>query len=143
MLSIGGAKAQAELGPEWPEIASLPRLEAMLKPLKMGMDWQGQRVIAFAGIGRPSKFFKTLENEGAEIVASHGFADHAPYTPAVLQRLLKESRQKNAQLVTTEKDAARLPVAFRREVISLPVRLEFSDEALLERLLKEAGVRLG
>lgn len=143
IFSIGGAKAQADFGQNWPQIAGLPRLEAALKPLKTGMDWQGQRVIAFAGIGRPGKFFKTLEREGAEIVTMHAFADHAPYTEEVLQRLLKESRQKNAQLVTTEKDVARLPARLRREVISLPVRLEIANEALLEALMKKAGINLG
>lgn len=143
VVSIGSDKAQADLAARWPEIGALPRCEAALKPLKMGMDWHGQRVIAFAGIGRPGKFFRTLEKEGAELVATHGFADHAPYSNAVLQRLLKESRQKNAQLVTTEKDAARLPASFRREVISLPVRLEFADKATLLSLLGEAGIAVG
>ena len=140
VISIGSERAQAGLGQSWPELAALPRLQATLKPLKTGMDWQDQRVIAFAGIGKPGKFFRTLEREGAVLVAAHAFADHAPYSPAILQRLLKESRQKGAQLVTTEKDAARLPASFRPEVISLPVRLVFQDEELLESLLVKAGI---
>ncbi len=142
VISIGNERAQAGLAQKWPEIAALPRLEAALRPLKMGMDWQGTRVVAFAGIGRPGKFFKTLEREGAELVAMHAFADHARYSDVVLARLLKQARANNAQLVTTEKDAIRLPAAFRPEVLSLPVRLEFADEALLARLLKQAGVVL-
>ncbi len=142
IVSIGHEKAQALLGARWPEIAALPRLQAALKPLKMGMDWQGVRVLAFAGIGRPEKFFSSLALEGAEIVASHGFADHAPYSTAVLQRLLKEATQKGAQLVTTEKDAARLPASFRPQVLAFPVRLEFEDEPMLVALLKTAGVQL-
>ncbi len=143
VVSIGGRKAQAALGQRWPALGSLPRLQAALKPLPMGMDWQGAKVIAFAGIGRPSKFFKSLAREGAEIVASHSFADHAPYSTAVLQRLLKEARQKGAQLVTTEKDAARLPAGFRPEVVVFPVRLVFADEAALGRLLQKAGIVFG
>ncbi|NOR61308.1 MAG: tetraacyldisaccharide 4'-kinase [Rhodobacteraceae bacterium] len=142
IVSIGSDKAQAALGENWPEISALPRLQAALKPLKMGMDWQGARVLAFAGIGRPEKFFRSLAHEGAEIVASHSFADHAPYSTAVLQRLLKEATQKGAQLVTTEKDAARLPASFRPQVLAFPVRLNFEDEASLEKLLTSAGVAL-
>jgi tetraacyldisaccharide 4'-kinase len=142
VVSVGGQKAQAALGAAWPQIAALPRLQAALKPLHMGMDWQGARVLAFAGIGRPSKFFRSLAQAGAEIVAEHSFADHAPYSSAVLQRLLKEATQKGAQLVTTEKDAARLPASFRPQVLVFPVRLQFEDEAGLEALLKGAGVRL-
>jgi len=142
LLSIGSPQAQEKLTANWPQIVGLPRLEAMLKPLQMGMDWQGQRVIAFAGIGRPGKFFSTLRAEGAEIIEAHAFTDHATFSDTILQRLLKESRQKNAQLVTTEKDAARLPASFRPEVISLPVRLEIPNEELLEDLMKKAGVKL-
>jgi len=142
LLSIGSPQAQEKLTANWPQIAGKPRLEAMLKPLQMGMDWQGQRVIAFAGIGRPGKFFATLRAEGAEIIEAHAFTDHATFSDTILQRLLKESRQKNAQLVTTEKDAARLPASFRPEVISLPVRLEIPNEELLEDLMKKAGVNL-
>ncbi len=140
VVSIGTAKAQAALGAHWPALAALPRVQAELKPLQMGMDWQGARVLAFAGIGRPEKFFKSLEREGAEIVASHSFADHAPYSTAVLQRLLKEAAQKGAQLVTTEKDAARLPASFRPQILAFPVRLVFADEPALLALLKKAGV---
>lgn len=142
VVSIGSDKAQTALGANWPEITTLPRLQAALKPLKMGMDWQGARVLAFAGIGRPEKFFHSLAQEGAEIVASHSFADHAPYSKVALQRLLKEAVQKNAQLVTTEKDAARLPASFRPQVLAFPVRLIFEDDSKLENLLKNAGVRL-
>ena len=99
-------------------------------------------MLAFAGIGRPEKFFRSLSQEGAEIVAAHSFADHAPYSTAVLQRLAKEAAQKGAQLVTTEKDAARLPAHFRPQVLAFPVRLEFADVAALETLLKCAGVKL-
>ncbi len=140
VVSIGTTKAQVALGQRWPMVNDLPRLKAELKPLQTGMDWAGQRVIAFAGIGRPDKFFKSLERAGAEIVAAHSFADHAPYTAAALQRLLKESRQKGAQLVTTEKDAARLPARFRPEVIAFPVRLVFAEEAKLEALMQGAGL---
>ena len=142
IVSIGSGKAQAALGESWPSIAAFPRLQAALKPLQMGMDWQGARVLAFAGIGRPEKFFHALAQEGAEIVACHSFADHAPYSKAALQRLLKEATQKGAQLVTTEKDAARLPASFRPQVLAFPVRLEFADQSRLEELLKNAGVGL-
>ncbi len=141
IVSIGSEKAQTALAARWPDIARLPRLQAALKPLQMGMDWQGARVLAFAGIGRPEKFFRSLAQEGAEIVARHSFADHAPYSTAVLQRLLKEAAQKGAQLVTTEKDAARLPASFRPQVLAFPVRLEFASGAL-EGLMKEAGIHL-
>lgn len=111
-----------------------------LRPLETGMDWTVTRFIAFAGIGRPGKFFTTLENLGANIVATHAFPDHAPYSNAILQRLSAEAKANSAQLVTTEKDMARLPVAFRREVLALPVRLVFNDPEVAKSALEKLTV---
>lgn len=140
IVSIGDESAQAALRARWPELAGLEQINATLTPLQMGMDWHGARVLAFAGIGRPEKFFQSLEGEGADIVAHHSFADHAPYTPAILHRLAKEAAQKGAQLVTTEKDVARLPAAYRAQVLAFPVRLRFSNVNALESVLATAGV---
>ena len=107
---------------------TLPVFEASLAALRTGIDLAGQKVVAFAGIGRPEKFFATLDDQGAVTVARHGFADHEPYSEAMLTRLLRQAHGAGAELVTTEKDAIRLPDRFRREVLTLPVRLQFADE---------------
>ncbi len=136
ILVIGRPEAQTSFLENWPDVQSTPLVSAVLQPLNTGMDWQGLKAVAFAGIGRPAKFFKTLRMVGAEPVACHSFADHQKMPLAVLKRMESEARQLGAQLVTTEKDAVRLPASFQQKVLTLPVRLELEDPALLDETLQ-------
>lgn len=139
VLAIGTAEQRDRLVATWPVLDALPRAGGALRPLATGMDWQGLRSLAFAGIGRPDKFFASLAAAGAAVVATHAFADHAPYHRRLLARLEAEAGRLGAQLVTTEKDAARLPGYFRPKVLAFPVRLELSErdalDAELDRVL--------
>ena len=62
------------------ENAGLPVLLARLAVLPSAERLAGRKVVAFAGIGRPEKFFGTLEELGCILVARYGFADHHDYT---------------------------------------------------------------
>lgn len=134
LLSIGDGVAQASfdttvLPP------NLPHAQAALEPLQTGMDWTGTRVLAFAGIGHPEKFFATLQGLGAKVVHAEALSDHQLLTTTLMSRLEADARAKDAQLVTTEKDAVRLPPAFRSQVITLPVRLKLPEtNALFDAL---------
>jgi tetraacyldisaccharide 4'-kinase len=94
---------------------------------------QDRRVVAFAGIGRPEKFFATLNEVGAQIVARRSFDDHQPFADADLRALQQQSRQADAVLVTTEKDLVRLPQGF--DAIPLPVELAFDQPDLFGQML--------
>ncbi|MBV9062202.1 MAG: tetraacyldisaccharide 4'-kinase, partial [Alphaproteobacteria bacterium] len=98
-------------------------------------DWVGKRVIAFAGIGRPQKFFQMLRALGAHVVATHAFADHHVYRIAELKQLRDHALVRGASLVTTEKDFIRLPREERQQLLYLPVRAEFEDAPALLALL--------
>lgn len=114
--------------------ASLPVLSARLiasSPVPLA----GKRVVGFAGIGRPEKFFETLRGLGAELVDPVGFADHHTYTPADLARLDRRAAQADALLATTEKDAVKLPATFLLRCVVVGVDLAFDDATALDRFL--------
>lgn len=141
LLSVGGPEDQAIFDQNWQDkIGGVARLRGELKPLQMGFDWAGHRVLAFAGIGHPQKFFQTLRALGADVVRAEALEDHQPFTRAMLTRLETEARLTGTQLVTTEKDAARLPRSFRPQVMALPVRLELQDPTPLRTRLTALGL---
>jgi tetraacyldisaccharide 4'-kinase len=136
LLSIGDADAQAAFDATLLP-AGLPHLRAPLMPLQTGMDWSDTRAFAFAGIGHPEKFFATLKGLGAKLIHTEALDDHQPLTATLMTRLQADAKARNAQLVTTEKDAARLPPAYQSKVITLPVRLALpEDNALFDALGK-------
>lgn len=140
LLSIGADAAQTGFRAGWGHAVTVPHLTGHLAPLAMGMGWQGERVIAFAGIGRPEKFFATLRAEGAVLIRAEALDDHQPLSDALMKRLQLEAMAHDAQLVTTEKDATRLPPAFRSQVLTLPVRLQIADWSALDAGLARLGL---
>jgi tetraacyldisaccharide 4'-kinase len=95
----------------------------------------GQPVLAFAGIGRPDKFFDSLRAVGAQVRATRAFPDHHRYRPRDLSALEREASQAGLRLVTTEKDRVKLPPD--AAVTTLPVRLVIADDGTLRARLAE------
>ncbi len=135
VISIGDDTAQTTFRNTWGEKITVPHITAHLETLHTGMDWQDLPVLAFAGIGRPEKFFATLRANGAKLLRAEALDDHQPLTDALMKRLEFEATALSAQLVTTEKDAVRLPDSFRQKVLTLPVRLKFDDPDAVDTVL--------
>jgi tetraacyldisaccharide 4'-kinase len=95
----------------------------------------GRPVVAFTGIALPEKFFAPLRQAGAILVLARPFRDHHAYTTRELEALSREARDRNAVLVTTPKDAVRLPPATRSQVTVVGVGLAWRDPAQIDQLL--------
>ena len=103
---------------------------------------RGKRVSAFAGIGDPDRFFRTLRANGIEVVCERAFADHHPFSRSEIEALVAEAKRGALMLVTTEKDLARLRIVgelpdWAQEIVPFPVRLEFDDVVKLRKFVSE------
>lgn len=114
---------------------SLPVLHARLEPDADAEALRGRRVLAFAGIGRPDKFFDTVRAVGADIAGTLAFPDHHPYDETEIAGLIARAESLGALPLTTAKDAVRLPPALRERVGVLGVRCVWRDPARLDSLL--------
>lgn len=99
----------------------------------------GRAFVAFAGIGRPGKFFATCKAQGAWLVAMQAFGDHHAYTAAEISRLRQRAAAAGAGLITTEKDLARLDAKHQNGIDVLPVHAVFDDRHAVESLLAGAA----
>jgi tetraacyldisaccharide 4'-kinase len=110
---------------------------ALLGPI----SYAAQRLVAFAGIGRPEKFRDSLTRSGAVIAGFQAFPDHHAYTIGELAALADQARRADALLVTTEKDWVRLDADWRGRIAPVPVRIVWRDEVALSALLDRLPAR--
>ncbi|MGO3517926.1 MAG: tetraacyldisaccharide 4'-kinase [Acetobacter cibinongensis] len=109
--------------------ATLETMVSDLLPNKAGP------YIAFAGLGRPSKFFDGLSGAGIQVLKAIAFPDHYRYQSKDMKYLLSLAETHHAELVTTPKDAVRLPNWFRQRVKVVNVALSWDDPSAPENLL--------
>jgi tetraacyldisaccharide 4'-kinase len=134
ILIIGGTDNYAE----WYELlrkSGKPLLRASLQPAIPKDFPHKAKFLAFAGIGRPEKFYGLCRKENLTLLETHDYADHHVFSRNELERLERKARSLNAKLLTTEKDFVRLPPWFRDRVLTFPVNLRFDDNAAVEKLV--------
>lgn len=108
-------------------------------------DLSGLRVVAFAGIGHPQRFFATLNAIGADVVDTRVFPDHHVISDNEAAALLNAAEALDGVLVTTEKDAVRLSAGgaqcqtLKTHARAVAVQMAFSenDERSLKRLISQ------
>jgi tetraacyldisaccharide 4'-kinase len=102
----------------------------------------GKRVLAFAGIGDPKRFFRTLRGAGIDVAQERVFADHHAFSREEIEALIAEATRDALTLVTTEKDIARLRgaeaiAASVRDIAAFAVTLAFDDAASLREFVAD------
>ena len=95
---------------------------------------QGKKVMAFAGIGRPEKFFDMLVGCGVPVAKRAVFPDHYDYTRFDLESLLGEAG--NLPLVTTTKDAVKVPQNMKSRIIAVSGQFVFDHPEEIQNILK-------
>ncbi|MGH6707589.1 MAG: tetraacyldisaccharide 4'-kinase [Bradyrhizobium sp.] len=120
-----------------------PVLRARLTPGETSVEsLRGKRVLAFAGIGDPARFFATLRASGVDVARQRAFADHHAFSKAEIDGLIAEAARDALALVTTEKDLARLWSGgglpdWAKQIVPFAVTLEFEDGAKLKRFVTD------
>ncbi|MEM1088217.1 MAG: tetraacyldisaccharide 4'-kinase [Pseudomonadota bacterium] len=137
-IDKGLARADAVIlmgdGPIPDELSSFtgPILRASVKPCAPAPSGP---LVAFAGIGRPEKFFDSLKATGGDLCDAVPFPDHHNYRPNDLKWLRRLADDHSAQLITTEKDYARLSDRERSDMLTFPVEAVFEDAHKLDDLI--------
>ena len=118
-------------------------LSAHLKPEAEALkQLAGKRVLAFAGIGDPQRFFRTLRSNDVEVIRERAFADHHPFSPSEIEALIADAKRDALTLVTTEKDLARLRSGaelpdWARDIVAFAITMEFDDATRLRTFLAD------
>jgi len=139
-VMAGAVRCQAAIliGPDTTGVAAmlpLPVLRAALRPGPEIAALVGRRVLAFAGIAWPEKFFSMLAKAGVVVAGTLPYPDHHPFTRADVVRVLVAAARLGAAPVTTPKDSVRLPEAYRDRIGVIGVSLVWDDPDALETLL--------
>ena len=160
-LCVPAGPLRAAAGPQWPHVsllcvvgggapgeavaaearaAGVPVLAARIEPDRASIErLRGDPVFAFAGIGRPDKFFASLDAAGLHVAGRRAFPDHHVFSARDLDALRSDARQAGARLVTTGKDRVRLPRDF--PVAEIPIELVFADAAQVAAALRRVWRR--
>jgi tetraacyldisaccharide 4'-kinase len=128
LLAIGEGKG-ATAAKELAAVHRLPLFSGRLSPDAETVEsLRERRVLAFAGIGDPEKFFATLRAAGADVAAARGFADHHAFTESEAAELVRLAEAQGLLPVTTEKDFVRLAphavLRARTQVLTVTLALD-------------------
>ena len=100
--------------------------------------FKDKKIVAFAGIGNPSNFFDLLKENNLNVLNEISFPDHYKFSKSDLDKLMLESINKNATLITTEKDYFRIDENYKNNIECAKVELEIKNKDKFIELLKKS-----
>lgn len=139
LVLIGDGRAANDVAAELAK-RDKPELRARLQPVAASLaQLSGKRVFAFAGIGDPERFFRTLRASGIEVARTRAFADHHVLSQDEIAALAADAGREQLTLVTTEKDLARLRgrADVPDGIVPFAVQLEFDEPAKLRQVISD------
>ncbi len=114
-----------------------PVWRAELQPDAASLEaLRGKRVLAFAGIGDPRRFFRTLRGAGVDVAVEKEFVDHHPYAVDDIETLAAQAQRDGLILVTTEKDMVKLR-GMAASIVPFAITLGFDDAEAVRAFVTE------
>ncbi len=99
--------------------------------------FRGKKLVAFCGLAYPEKFFSFIREKGLDVLETYSFPDHYHYKNSDLEKLFKLAHEKDATLITTQKDWVKFTKSYREKICHLNIRLEFENKELIKEELKK------
>lgn len=112
---------------------SLPCFKGQIVPEQPKL--KNNKVVAFAGIGRPQKFYTSLQELGIEIIQTFDFPDHHYYTEDELKQILATAAAYNAEPITTSKDFVKIPVSLQPQFKVLQIKIQWEQPEELQKFI--------
>lgn len=118
------------------KLAGKKILQAAIKATNLA-EFKGKKLIAFAGIAYPQKFFTTIKTNHLQLISTAEFPDHYVYKNKDLDKLISDAQNKNASLITTKKDWVKFSNFYKQKIGYLEIELEFENKELIKFELKK------
>lgn len=131
ILTIGETANQDAFQKEFLHLTKIQCVKGRLIPRATNINFKEKKVIAFAGIGHPEKFRKTLEKLAANVITFKAYTNHKPFKTRQLKQLINQAKKHEAILVTTEKDFVRIPKDLKPSCQALTIDLEIENQSLV------------
>ena len=136
---IKRADAVVMLGKDQTNILSkfgnLPVFFGAIIPVKP--QTKEEKTVAFAGIGRPQKFYQSLEECGINVVKTFDFPDHHFYSEDELNDIVNYAQKIGADIYTTSKDMVKIPVSLQSRFKVLEIEIKWQDEVAISKFISE------